>query len=140
MPSRSKGSSQPSLSPVKRWSRFEGRSTVYNHRFIRFSFTGFTQLLPSFISHFRESNEPDLAPCRARSSRADPFFHRLLRLLSFGSLTRNVLSESCDSHGCFPDSFPRALRLGNTHLQLREARTSDLCLYEVSVRFKGANA
>ncbi|PKI64517.1 hypothetical protein CRG98_015080 [Punica granatum] len=57
-----------------------------------------------------------------------------------GSLTRNVLSESCDSHGHFPDSFPRALRLGNAHLQLREARTFDFCLYEVSVRFKGANA
>ncbi|PKI59330.1 hypothetical protein CRG98_020285 [Punica granatum] len=53
VPSRSKGSSQPSPSPVKRWSRSEGRSTMHNHRFIVFLFTGFLAFTPSFLSLFR---------------------------------------------------------------------------------------
>ncbi|PKI75901.1 hypothetical protein CRG98_003700 [Punica granatum] len=60
----------------------------------------------------KESNEPDLAPCRARSSRADPFFPGLPRLHTSGSLTRNFQTKSCDSHNHFPDSFPRTSRLG----------------------------
>ncbi|PKI61992.1 hypothetical protein CRG98_017624 [Punica granatum] len=84
----------------------------------------------------KESNKPDLTPCRARSSRADPFFHGLPRLPSPGSPTRDVHPESCDSHGRFPDSFPRASRLGNAHLQLREARTFNRCLYEVLMWLK----
>ncbi|PKI67227.1 hypothetical protein CRG98_012368 [Punica granatum] len=48
-----------------------------------------------------------------------------------GYSTRNAQAESSESHGRFPGSSPCATRLGNAHLQLREARTFDLCLYEV---------
>ncbi|PKI48356.1 hypothetical protein CRG98_031254 [Punica granatum] len=110
VPSRSKGSSQPLPSPVKRWSRSEGRQTVHNFLFLRFLSSGLRHvrdLSQTPRSAPKESNEPDLAPCRARSSRVDPFFHRLPRLPTLWSLTRSHLSESCDSHGHFPDSFPR---------------------------------
>ncbi|PKI50113.1 hypothetical protein CRG98_029509 [Punica granatum] len=53
MPSRSKGSSQPSPSLVKRWSRSEGRSTVHNHHFIVPSLTGLFAFAPKFLSLFR---------------------------------------------------------------------------------------
>ncbi|PKI77230.1 hypothetical protein CRG98_002351 [Punica granatum] len=53
MPSRSKGSSQPSPSPVKRWSRSEGRSTVHNLRSSVFLLPGSTRFLPYFLSHFQ---------------------------------------------------------------------------------------
>ncbi|PKI48354.1 hypothetical protein CRG98_031252, partial [Punica granatum] len=109
-----KGSLQLSPSPVKRWSRSEGQPTVHNSLFLWFLSIGLRHVRDHSRtprSAPKESNEPGLAPCRARSSRADPFFHGLSRLPTLGSLTRSHLSESCDSHGRFPDSFPRASRL-----------------------------
>ncbi|PKI59377.1 hypothetical protein CRG98_020245 [Punica granatum] len=79
---------------------------------------------PEAPSRSNESNEPDLAPCRDRSKRADPFFHGLQRLPTYGSLTRSRPSESRDSHGHFPDSFPLATRLGNIPFNLGELGSS----------------
>ncbi|PKI71952.1 hypothetical protein CRG98_007635 [Punica granatum] len=53
VPSRSKGSSQPSPSPVKRWSRSEGRPTVHNHRSSVSLLPGSTRFLLYFLSHFQ---------------------------------------------------------------------------------------
>ncbi|PKI60868.1 hypothetical protein CRG98_018741 [Punica granatum] len=57
-----------------------------------------------------------------------------------GSLTRSLQPESCDSHGRFPDSFPRISRLGNTPLRLREVKILYVCCYEVLCDLKSPNA
>ncbi|PKI62720.1 hypothetical protein CRG98_016883 [Punica granatum] len=151
VPSRSKGSSQPSPSPVKKWSRSEGRSTVHNHRSSVSLLPGSTRFLPNFPSHFQAC--PGLGTFGTTHGRLDlplrsptsPISHRAVTGASVptcfpetaaaaplsGHSTRNAQAKSSDSHGRFPDSSPRATRLGNAHLQLREARTFDLCLYEV---------
>ncbi|PKI46852.1 hypothetical protein CRG98_032748 [Punica granatum] len=115
VPSRSKGSSRPSPSSVKRWSRSEGRPTVHNLRFLRFLSSGLRHvrdLSRTPRSAPKESNELDLASCRARSSRADSFFLGLPR--DFGS------SDFASAFTAFrtsrpPYCFPRALAL---HLPL----------------------
>ncbi|PKI67249.1 hypothetical protein CRG98_012355 [Punica granatum] len=58
-----------------------------------------------------ESNEPNPAQCRGRSSHAYPFSPNCRGCLLSGLLTRYAQAESCYSQGRFPDSFPRATRL-----------------------------
>ncbi|PKI18256.1 hypothetical protein CRG98_049470, partial [Punica granatum] len=58
-----------------------------------------------------ESNEPNLAPCRARSKLADLIFPELPRLSSTWVTHPQLQTESSDSHGRVPDSFPLATRL-----------------------------
>ncbi|PKI56239.1 hypothetical protein CRG98_023370 [Punica granatum] len=99
--------------------------------FIRFSLTGFLTFLPNFLSHFRVcsglgtfgSAHGHLDP--PLRSPTNPTLHCTVTGASMpshspetaaavpspGSPTRNVQLESCDSHGRFPDSFPRASRL-----------------------------
>ncbi|PKI73165.1 hypothetical protein CRG98_006452 [Punica granatum] len=48
---------------------------------------------------YRESNEPNLVPCRARSKRADPILPELPRLSSFRG--------SWNSRPCLPKGWPR---------------------------------
>ncbi|PKI54256.1 hypothetical protein CRG98_025350, partial [Punica granatum] len=153
VPSRSKGSSQPSPSSVKRWSRSEGRPTVHNLRFVRFSLTGFLAFLPNFLSRFRVCSGLGTfgsayghldSPLRSPTS---PTLHLAVpgacvpahspetaaAVLPLGSPTHSFQSESRDSHGRVPDSFPLATRLGNIPLQLREARILDSCLHETFI-------
>ncbi|PKI32359.1 hypothetical protein CRG98_047250, partial [Punica granatum] len=56
-----------------------------------------------------------------------------------GNLLPDAQTESSDSQDHLPDSFPRASRLGNAHLLLREVRIFDLYFYEVLMCFKVRN-
>ncbi|PKI31813.1 hypothetical protein CRG98_047796, partial [Punica granatum] len=128
VPSRSKGSSQPSPSPVKRWSRSEGQSTVHNLRSTRPSFTGSIDFFTEFVSLFpacsgfgtfgtvhehldlplRSPTSPTLPRAVTGASVPTPFFPSCRDYHLSGPSSRDTQTESSDSLGHFLDSFPRA--------------------------------
>ncbi|PKI46778.1 hypothetical protein CRG98_032828 [Punica granatum] len=119
--------------------------------FHSFSLTGFFVFISNFLSLFRV--HPGFGTFGTTHGRLDPSLRSPTSLIShravagasvpthflrscrgcpsLGSFTRNLQTESWDSHGRFPDSFPRASRLGNIPLRLREVKIPNVHCYEV---------
>ncbi|PKI72130.1 hypothetical protein CRG98_007517 [Punica granatum] len=73
----------------------------------------------------RSPRNPILHCAVVRASVPTPFSPSCRYCCLTGAHCPSRPAESCDSQGHFPDSFPRASRLGNIPLRLREARILD---------------